>query len=122
MILLHHGRMSYCRFDLILLDRGHPLCFLSGNGEWRTENMVNSFSSSAFSALRSLYPVLRRVTSALLLFFVLLPSALSAHNPIRIVGSTAVYPFVTMVAERVGKKTSFKTPIVEAMSTGGGIK
>jgi phosphate transport system substrate-binding protein len=62
-----------------------------------------------------------RLTSAVLIYFSTF-STLHAERPVRIVGSTAVYTFVTMVAERVGKTTDFRTPIVEATGTGGGIK
>lgn len=41
---------------------------------------------------------------------------------IRIVGSSTVYPFTTLVAERFGKSTKFKTPIVESTGSGGGFK
>ncbi len=45
-----------------------------------------------------------------------------ARDRIRIVGSSTVFPFSTAVAERFGKTTSFKTPIVEATGSGGGLK
>ena len=45
----------------------------------------------------------------------------AGHN-IRIVGSSTVYPFTTVVAEAFGRNTSFKTPIVESTGTGGGMK
>lgn len=62
-----------------------------------------------------------RLTSAVFIFF-MTSSCLHAEKAIRIVGSTAVYTFVTMVAERLGQTSSHKTPIVEATGTGGGIK
>ena len=37
-------------------------------------------------------------------------------------GSSTVYPFSTVVAERFGRTGTFKTPKVEATGTGGGIK
>ena len=46
----------------------------------------------------------------------------SARDQIRIVGSSTVYPFSTVVAEEFGRATSFKTPIVESTGTGGGLK
>jgi phosphate transport system substrate-binding protein len=46
----------------------------------------------------------------------------SATNNIKIVGSSTVYPFTTVVAERFGKETKFDTPIVESTGTGGGMK
>ncbi|RPJ76310.1 MAG: PstS family phosphate ABC transporter substrate-binding protein [Desulfobacteraceae bacterium] len=41
---------------------------------------------------------------------------------ISIVGSSTVYPFSTVVAEKFGKMGSFKTPKVESTGTGGGFK
>ena len=46
----------------------------------------------------------------------------SARDQISIVGSSTVYPFSTVVAERFGKSTSFKTPKVESTGSGGGMK
>lgn len=45
-----------------------------------------------------------------------------ARDQIRIVGSSTVYPFSTVVAENFGKTTSFKTPVIESTGTGGGFK
>ena len=45
-----------------------------------------------------------------------------ARDQIRIVGSSTVFPFSTTVAEQFGKKTKFKTPIVESTGAGGGMK
>jgi phosphate transport system substrate-binding protein len=50
------------------------------------------------------------------------PLAAQARDQIRIVGSSTVYPFATVVAEELGRTTKFKTPIVESTGTGGGIK
>ena len=49
-------------------------------------------------------------------------SVLAQSLPIRVVGSSTVYPFTTVVAERFGKSTEFNTPIVESTGTGGGMK
>ena len=46
----------------------------------------------------------------------------AARDQIRIVGSSTVYPFSTVVAEEFGRTTSFKAPIVESTGTGGGMK
>ncbi|MEO0573893.1 MAG: substrate-binding domain-containing protein [Pseudomonadota bacterium] len=46
----------------------------------------------------------------------------SGRNFIVIVGSSTMYPFSTIVAERFGRRTSFKTPKVEATGSGGGFK
>jgi len=45
-----------------------------------------------------------------------------ARDQIRIVGSSTVFPFATTVAERFGKTTDFKTPVVESTGSGGGLK
>lgn len=50
------------------------------------------------------------------------PLVVSAREQIRAVGSSTVYPFVTVVAEEFGRKTRFKTPVVESTGTGGGFK
>ena len=51
----------------------------------------------------------------------LLSTAAQARDQIQIVGSSTVYPFTTIVAEKLGQK-GFKTPIVESTGTGGGMK
>jgi phosphate transport system substrate-binding protein len=48
--------------------------------------------------------------------------AASARDQIQIVGSSTVYPFSTIVAERFGNKGNFKTPVIESTGTGGGMK
>lgn len=45
-----------------------------------------------------------------------------ARDTISIVGSSTVYPFATVVAERFGKSTDFKAPKVESTGSGGGLK
>ena len=49
-------------------------------------------------------------------------SVLAQKLPITVVGSSTVYPFTTVVAERFGKDSKFSTPIVESTGTGGGMK
>ena len=50
------------------------------------------------------------------------PAGAVERQQIRVVGSSTVYPFVTAAAEQFGQAGEFRTPIVEAMGTGGGIK
>lgn len=57
------------------------------------------------------------------------PLALSAcgggqasRDQIKIVGSSTVYPFTTMVAEQFVNSGSFKAPVIESTGTGGGMK
>lgn len=50
------------------------------------------------------------------------PFSALARDQIRIVGSSTVYPFATVVAEEFGRNTSFKTPIIESTGSGGGLK
>ena len=45
-----------------------------------------------------------------------------ARDQIKIVGSSTVYPYATVVAEQFGKQGSFKTPVIESTGTGGGMK
>ncbi len=49
-------------------------------------------------------------------------TAQSNRDYIYIVGSSTVYPFATVVAERFGRGTEFKTPKVESTGSGGGLK
>ncbi|WP_456377096.1 PstS family phosphate ABC transporter substrate-binding protein [Thiolapillus sp.] len=46
----------------------------------------------------------------------------AARDYIYVVGSSTVYPFATVVAERFGKSSKFKTPKVESTGSGGGMK
>lgn len=45
-----------------------------------------------------------------------------ARDTISIVGSSTVYPFATVVAERFGRNTEFPTPKLESTGSGGGLK
>jgi phosphate transport system substrate-binding protein len=44
------------------------------------------------------------------------------RDSISVVGSSTVYPFATVVAEKFGKAGSFKAPKIESTGTGGGFK
>ena len=59
----------------------------------------------------------------LLLVFImsLMTTIAYARDQISIVGSSTVFPFSTVVAEKVGKK-GLKTPVIESTGTGGGMK
>ncbi|PIE38705.1 MAG: phosphate ABC transporter substrate-binding protein [Gammaproteobacteria bacterium] len=46
----------------------------------------------------------------------------ASRDIVSIVGSSTVYPFATVVAERFGRSTSFKTPKIESTGSGGGLK
>ncbi len=48
--------------------------------------------------------------------------AQSGRDYVYIVGSSTVYPFATVVAERFGRSSEFKTPKIESTGSGGGIK
>ncbi len=48
--------------------------------------------------------------------------ATAARDYISVVGSSTVYPFATVVAERFGKSTNYKTPKIESTGSGGGMK
>lgn len=50
------------------------------------------------------------------------PGVAMARDQVRIVGSSTVYPFSTIVAERFGNRGKFKTPVIESTGTGGGMK
>jgi phosphate transport system substrate-binding protein len=44
------------------------------------------------------------------------------RDTISVVGSSTVYPFATVVAERFGRSTAFKAPKIESTGSGGGLK
>ncbi len=44
------------------------------------------------------------------------------RDTVNIVGSSTVYPFATVVAERFGRSSNFKTPKIESTGSGGGLK
>ena len=46
----------------------------------------------------------------------------AGRDAVNIVGSSTVYPFATVVAERFGRSTDFKTPKIESTGSGGGLK
>ena len=54
------------------------------------------------------------------LVFFCTAGAARARDYISIVGSSTVYPFATVVAERFGKTTPYKTPKIESTGSGGG--
>ena len=62
------------------------------------------------------------VSVALATFIAGTGSAQGARDYIQIVGSSTVYPFATVVAEKFGKTRDFKTPVVESTGSGGGMK
>ncbi|GGE51810.1 phosphate ABC transporter substrate-binding protein [Streptosporangium jomthongense] len=45
-----------------------------------------------------------------------------ARDTVNVVGSSTVYPFATVVAERFGRNTDFPTPKLESTGSGGGFK
>ncbi len=69
---------------------------------------------------------MKKVLLMLSLFTLMLLPAMSqagaSRGYIAIVGSSTVYPFATVVAERFGKTTKFKTPKIESTGSGGGLK
>ena len=48
--------------------------------------------------------------------------AQTGRDYVYVVGSSTVYPFATVVAERFGRGSDFKTPKIEATGSGGGLK
>ena len=52
-----------------------------------------------------------------------IPATAEARNQMRAVGSSTVYPFAKIVAERIARANSaLGTPIIESTGTGGGMK
>jgi len=60
-------------------------------------------------------------TIIITLIMSLMTTIVYARDQIKIVGSSTVFPFATVVAEKVGKK-GIKTPVIESTGTGGGMK
>ena len=56
------------------------------------------------------------------LILTVLPQTAIARDQINIVGSSTVYPFAIVVAEKFGKTTDHKTPKIESTGSGGGLK
>ena len=61
------------------------------------------------------------VLAAMLVSFPIAGQA-AERDYISIVGSSTVYPFATVVAERFGTGTQYPTPIIESTGSGGGLK
>ena len=59
------------------------------------------------------------ITAAILLF---ITNSAIARDTLSIVGSSTVFPFSTIVAEKFGKGTEFNVPVVESTGSGGGMK
>jgi phosphate transport system substrate-binding protein len=60
--------------------------------------------------------------TAVALTTVAVAPAFADRDQLKIVGSSTVFPFSTTVAERFGKNTDYKTPVVESTGSGGGLK
>lgn len=56
------------------------------------------------------------------ILMMLMSTTAFARDQIQIVGSSTVYPFATVVAERLGRGANMKTPVIESTGTGGGMK
>lgn len=68
--------------------------------------------------MKTSFTILVLVPIALLSVF----AVAAGRESISIVGSSTVFPFSKVVAERFGKTTDFRSPTVEATGTGGGFK
>jgi len=56
------------------------------------------------------------------IFFIIFTALLQSRERIQIMGSSTIYPFSTTVAEEFAALTHKKTPLVEAIGSGSGIK
>ncbi len=66
--------------------------------------------------------MLSKIVKLFFLISLFLSQSALARDYIRMAGSSTVYPFARTIAEEFGRNHPFKTPIVEATGTGGGIK
>ena len=55
-------------------------------------------------------------------FALVAAGAAEARDQVSMVGSSTVYPFATIVAEKFGQSSDFKTPVIESTGSGGGMK
>ena len=51
-----------------------------------------------------------------------LPSTAREGDQVSVVGSSTVFPFATITAERFAKNTDFPAPVIESTGSGGGMK
>ena len=67
---------------------------------------------------------MNRLLKLMLGFLIVFSLATNSYSrdQIKIVGSSTVYPYATVVAEKFGKGGKFKTPVIESTGTGGGMK
>ncbi len=67
---------------------------------------------------------MNKLTSIFIGFLLVIGFTTSSYSrdQIKIVGSSTVYPYATVVAEKFGKSGKFKTPVIERTGTGGGMK
>ena len=67
---------------------------------------------------------MNRLLKLMLGFLIVFSFATNSYSrdQIKIVGSSTVYPYATVVAEKFGKGGKFKTPVIESTGTGGGMK
>ena len=72
----------------------------------------------------SLQSKLSSITAVVTLSFVIsaTANAQAGRDYVYVVGSSTVYPFATVVAERFGRSSEFKTPKIESTGSGGGLK
>ncbi len=69
---------------------------------------------------------MKKFSTGAILLATSLSSITAAHaigrDTVNIVGSSTVYPFATVVAERFGRSSKFKAPKIESTGSGGGLK
>ena len=63
-----------------------------------------------------------RISFSMALLLVSVCSQADMRTSISVVGSSTVFPFAKVVAERFGKTSAFRTPTIEQTGTGGGFK
>ncbi|MDH3980082.1 MAG: substrate-binding domain-containing protein [Gammaproteobacteria bacterium] len=68
------------------------------------------------------FSISRILTPACVLAAAMQVTPAVARDQLQVVGSSTVYPFSAIVAERFGNRGKFKTPVIESTGTGGGMK
>ena len=94
--------------SLVLALLALPVLQACGNDGTNKQVTANDAAKSGAAATAAARPAAAR--------------AQAGRDYVYIVGSSTVYPFATVVAERFGRGSEFKTPKVESTGSGGGIK
>jgi phosphate transport system substrate-binding protein len=118
MTVILQKKEKYCRLLVILLSyKLNTLPLLKPDTHLRTRNKTKfSFWEICMISSKTIFSTLYIAT-----LFTIAPFA-EARDNVEVVGSSTVYPFSTVVAERYGRSSGKATPKIESTGSGGGMK